>query len=81
MRVVSTIRLIGVRVMFLVEVAQAAAYDAVCAIRPPEGLTDAQEHQFWTAVIAYLEQRSVYAREKLGPPPTPVLAVIRSDNE
>lgn len=63
--------------MSLVEAAETEALRAVCSIRPPEGLTDAQNHEFWAAVIAYLERRTVYAREQLGPPPPPVLAVVR----
>lgn len=77
---VSRIRLIGVRVN-LDDAAQSAAYRAVCAIRPPKGLTDAQKHRFWSAVIAYLEQRTVYAREKLGPAPAPDLVVVRGDDD
>ena len=59
-----------------------AAYRAVRSISAPKGLTEAQTHQFWSAVFTELEQLIVDARENLGPPPPPPdLAVVRDDDE
>jgi hypothetical protein len=77
----SRIRLTGLPGMDLIEAAESAAWRAVCSIRAPQGLTWAQEHRFWSAVIASVERRAVSARKDLGPAPPPDLVVVRDGDD
>lgn len=63
----------------LTEQAESAALHALCSIRTPEGLTDAQEHRFWSVVITCVERRCVLARKDLGPAPPADLVAVRDD--